>query len=234
MAQPEPPKHTKKIACHVDSTKVLPPRWSLAGKPVTKLSEAAPGPGKYGLPSVEEKFKRMPSTCFGTSVRENDGKKWKGSPGPGAYTPFDPNQTSPLFGFGSAARIPKKKDPGYPDPGGYKTASAMDPNKACSLGGRRVGKRASSMPGPGAYDADYRQVYDEPARLVIGVADRDKGAFYQSYSCAPAPGTYVPLKELGGNVATKSCPNFSFKSKRRPGKCDSTPGPNFSNVTQFV
>merc|ERR1712151_395408 len=115
-----------------------------------------------------------------------------------------------------------------------KTVGAIDKNKACSLGGRRVGKRASSMPGPGAYDCNFAQVDDEPKRLVMGEEDREKGAFYKSFSCAPGPGQYQPPKELGGNIATRSCPYFTMKAKRRPIKNDSTPGPNFSNYTQFA
>uniref|UniRef100_A0A7S1LMR0 Uncharacterized protein n=1 Tax=Alexandrium catenella TaxID=2925 RepID=A0A7S1LMR0_ALECA len=221
-----------KVKLHTSSTCRSAPTFSFTSRNKETDPEERPGPGKYGVPSVKEKYKSSPSFGFGSSKREFT-KEWKGLPGPGAHTPFDPNQTSPMWGFGSGARIPKPKDTGVPAPGKYNLPAALNPRNM-SLGGRHEGpKRKSSLPGPGAYMPQHDQVEHTPLRVSLGSESRDKNGWTKSFSCAPGPGTYPTLQEMGGNVATRSCPNFSFQSRRKPAKSDASPGPSQTLYSQF-
>mmetsp|Transcript_1103 Transcript_1103/g.2384 ORF Transcript_1103/g.2384 Transcript_1103/m.2384 type:complete len:228 (-) Transcript_1103:101-784(-) len=223
-----------KVKVHSLSTCRSTPQWSFSGKKQEKLGDSSvPGPGKYGVPSVNEKYKSSPSFGFGSSQREFT-KKFTGLPGPGTHTPFDPNQTSPMWGFGSGSRIPMTKETGVPAPGKYNLPSSLE-KKTVSLGGKRQGpKPKSNMPGPGAYMPQYEQVESTPARLLLNSTEnREKTSFTRNYSCAPGPGSYPLMKEIGGNVCTRSCPSFSFSSRRKPARSDSTPGPCFTVYSQF-
>mmetsp|Transcript_94306 Transcript_94306/g.219126 ORF Transcript_94306/g.219126 Transcript_94306/m.219126 type:complete len:230 (+) Transcript_94306:166-855(+) len=228
------PPEAVKVKLDTSSTNRSAPQWTLKGRLKDSTYERAPGPGKYGCPSVNERFRSSPSFGFGTSQREFT-KKFGGLPGPGAHTPVDPNQTSPMWGFGSGNRLPAYKDRGTPAPGKYELKGAME-SRSMTLGGRHAGrgkKRPSSVPGPGAYRPLYDQVEDAPGRVAMGGSSREKGSFADTKTCAPGPGTYPLLKELGGNITTRSCPSFSFTSRRRPPRSDATPGPCFTNYSQF-
>mmetsp|Transcript_10492 Transcript_10492/g.29160 ORF Transcript_10492/g.29160 Transcript_10492/m.29160 type:complete len:226 (-) Transcript_10492:69-746(-) len=222
-----------KVKLHSSSTCRSSPQWSFTSRLKDSSDEGAPGPGKYGAPSVQEKYRSSPSCSFGTSVRETN-KKFAGLPGPGTHTPFDPNLTSPMWGFGSAARIPKTKDTGAPAPGKYKLPGAIQ-TRNMTMGGRHAGrqKRSSSMPGPGAYMPSYDQVESCPGRVSMGSESREKASFTKTSSDAPGPGNYKAMEELGGNIVTRSCPNFTMSSRRRPAKSDATPGPCLTVYSQF-
>lgn len=207
------------------------PQFSFTGRSTDKSSEVAPGPGKYGAPSITEKYKSSPSFAFGSSKRDVF-KDLAGIPGPGNYTPFDPNQSAPKWGFGGGHRLPPTKDKGVPPPGSYKLPGAIE-SKNVSIKSRPQPKRSSSQPGPGAYMPFHNQTEHAPGRVVMGSEDRSKSNFTKSYSCAPGPGTYKDMKELGGNICTRSCPNFSMQSRRRPPKNETSPGPCLTEYSQF-
>jgi len=208
------------------------PKISLAGRsPDRKPDESAPGPGKYGVPNIDEKFKRSASFSFGSSTRAGE-KKWAGLPGPGTFTPVDPNQTSPMYGFGGAKRIPEAKRSKGPDPGDYKVNKQLL-SRQFTLAGRHAGKKFThSVPGPGSYKPDFAPVQDALPTPVLNLSE-EKSLTFKVRHENPAPGTYPPLKELGGNIAIRSCPNFSMYGRRKPIPADATPGPVYPHYTQF-
>jgi len=193
--------------------------------------EAAPGPGKYGVPNIDERFKKTPTFSFGTSTRPGE-KKYAGLPGPGVYTPVDPNQLSPKWSMGSAARIPTQKPKKGPDPGAYKVSQPLL-SKQFTLAGRFPGKKYThTIPGPGTYEPDFKQVHESPGTILLNMQE-EKSLTFKVRNDNPAPGTYPPLKELGGNIAIRSCPNFSMYGRRKPPKADATPGPEYPHYSVF-
>mmetsp|Transcript_20911 Transcript_20911/g.72139 ORF Transcript_20911/g.72139 Transcript_20911/m.72139 type:complete len:239 (-) Transcript_20911:174-890(-) len=218
------------------------PSFSMGSRTPQKISEAAPGPGKYGIPSNVEVTKRSATVRFGggTQLRNKD---WKSDgpgsiPGPGQYTSFDPNQSSAAFQFGSEARLPQRKPRAGPDPGQYEMKSTLT-NKTISMSGRFEGKKPShTNPSPGQYGIP-RQDGIRPAAAVVAslrfTEDRTKTGFLMSTVVSPDPGRYESLKELGGNIATKTTPSFTFSSRRKPLRPDNGGhvGPNVPHYTTF-
>mmetsp|Transcript_43734 Transcript_43734/g.81607 ORF Transcript_43734/g.81607 Transcript_43734/m.81607 type:complete len:228 (+) Transcript_43734:81-764(+) len=211
------------------------PEFSFKSRvPVKDKDEAAPGPGKYGVPSCDVKFRRTLDICFGSSSRLTN-KKWAGgAPGPGAYTPFMPSQSGRSCSFGTGPRLPKKKDMGGPPPGNYPIQSSLS-GKAVYFAGKPEGKASlGKSPDPGAYKANFGQVYRTDPVPFFGSESREK-ALLKAGNDAPGPGAYELLPELGGNVTTTFRPSFSFQGRRKPPRNDkeTSPGPSFTTVTLF-
>mmetsp|Transcript_43631 Transcript_43631/g.112754 ORF Transcript_43631/g.112754 Transcript_43631/m.112754 type:complete len:323 (-) Transcript_43631:76-1044(-) len=194
---------------------------------INRNNEAAPGPGRYGVPSVEEKYKAQPCFTFGAGGRPmakevNKDERRGRQPGPGAYMPFESfgSSKSGGFGFGTAAKIPVKKPMQAPDPGAYKTEASTLIKRQVSLGAKRIGKRSLSMPGPGAYMPQFSQTETNLARSLLDTAeDRSKAgnADIAFRAALPGPGQYAPMRELGGgNMVTQRSPDFTFAAKRKP------------------
>jgi hypothetical protein len=212
------------------------PKYSFSGPPSTKEKpETAPGPGRYGCPSLKEKYRSTPNISFGTSVRALEKKYKDGATGPGQYSAKDPYATSPMFGFGTASRLPQAKVRQSPDPGAYKTSPGLA-TRDISFAGKMPGKIIKSkMPGPGQYqsglDKGYKAVHEKDADVSFGTSQR---ADMHKKGDAPPPGTYKVAVDLGKDLQTsQSCPNFSFYSRRRPIRSDATPGPIYPHYTQF-
>mmetsp|Transcript_96277 Transcript_96277/g.171015 ORF Transcript_96277/g.171015 Transcript_96277/m.171015 type:complete len:229 (-) Transcript_96277:141-827(-) len=210
------------------------PQFSLGGKPKDfKTNEAVPGPGKYGVPNTDNRYRRTLSVSFGSAARISD-KKWSGgAPGPGAYSPYDPNQGSPFYGFGSAERLPKKKETTSPSPGQYKLGSSFS-KMSCAFGAKPEGKLiASTVPGPGTYGVpDDRQTIKAAPAIPFGSEERLKTLRPPD---GPGPGQYPLLNELGGNVTTHISPAYSMKARRPAPRNDSdfAPGPSMTVYSQF-
>jgi hypothetical protein len=224
--------HSSKISITQCSTVRSPPKYSLKGRERERSAdESAPGPGKYGVPNIDEKFRRSCSFSFGSSSRLGD-KKWAGLPGPGTYTAVDPNAQGPMFGFGSAARIPKAKERKTPDPGEYKIFKPLASGQI-TLAGKRTGQKfLHSVPGPGSYDPDFKPTQPALPVPLLNMGE-EKSLTFKVRSETPAPGTYPALKELGGNITTQSSPSFSMYGRRKPPPADTTPGPTYPHYTQF-
>lgn len=211
------------------------PKFSFRGKPEEKPPKAGkdmPGPGKYGCPSVSQKYVRSASYAFGTSQREfaKSTNPKRAMPGPGTYVPTDPNDSSLKYGFGSADRMPRKKPGCGPPPGTYNLGSTLG-GKSVTIISKREGKRSASLPGPGAYKPD-----DKPCREALpmyGFGSESRDGFFAKDNRMPGPGKYELMKELGGNICVPTSPSFSMKSRRRPLRADSTPGPIFAPYSQF-
>jgi Sperm-tail PG-rich repeat len=95
------------------------PSFSLRSRPLEKISENAPGPGKYD-PKVDYVLESPPrialvksNKSFETDLEKNS----KDLPGPGSY-PKASTLTGPKWGFGSTSRTPEK-DQKIPGPGAY-------------------------------------------------------------------------------------------------------------------
>eukprot|EP00930_Biecheleria_cincta_P032438 TRINITY_DN22512_c0_g2_i1.p1 TRINITY_DN22512_c0_g2~~TRINITY_DN22512_c0_g2_i1.p1 ORF type:complete len:232 (-),score=29.23 TRINITY_DN22512_c0_g2_i1:32-727(-) len=218
------------------STNRSAPTFSMTGRHKERLGdEAVPGPGKYGTPNVDHKFKKVTNVSFGSSVRVND-KKWKdGAPGPGAYSPFDPNQGTAMWGFGTQDRLPKKKAIVSPPPGTYQMPSSLT-KRACTFAGKPEGKPDLSQgPSPGSYAPNWNQVVRSVSNVNFGSEKRENAATFKSLSDAPGPGNYPVLNELGGNITTHISPAYTMTSRRKPPRNDSdlSPGPSFTQISQF-
>lgn len=225
----------KKINMNQLSTNAMSPAFTMQGQfnPVNK-GELVPGPGKYGAPNIAIKFKTVPTYGFGSSVRSNQ-RKWKGQPGPGAYNPRDPNDTSSKFGFGSAARIPSLKPTASPDPGAYVVATRIIKDGPMSLGAKREGKAMlAQMPGPGQYSGigdAFDRTHPMDSSCIIGKGERPD---FINTTKGPDPGTYKLPTTFGKQMChAKSTPNFSLYSRRKAPKADSTPGPIYPHYSQF-
>jgi hypothetical protein len=95
------------------------PSYSLRSRPIEKVVEKAPGPGKYD-PKTEYVLESQPNFGIGKSEKKFETELERNSkfiPGPGTYG----NSTSlsgPKWGFGSSERVQEKKM-NVPGPGAY-------------------------------------------------------------------------------------------------------------------
>lgn len=230
---------SSKHKIHTSSRVRSSPQFSVASRVERKEPEAAPGPGKYGSPGLEQTRVRALSYGFGSSVRDSN-KSFKDKPaipGPGSYTPYDPNAFIQKTVFGSGSRLPVKKPSGVPPPGTYPKDSTLVKRDITMLG-RYAGKQASTSPAPGHYTPSFNQVYEEKLRPHMDTKeDRSKAETFKSKtwrSSAPDPGRYNQLPELGAHkVMSKSAPSFSFGARRRPHNTDASPGPITTDYSAF-
>merc|ERR1719167_1184807 len=92
-------------------------------------------------------------------------------------------------------------------------------------------KKLGISPPPGQYGIPKLDgITTDPPRALWGKSseDRSKTSFIKSTVVSPGPGVYEPLKELGGNITTKTSPAFTMSSRRRPVRPDNggVPGPD--------
>ncbi|OLP95915.1 hypothetical protein AK812_SmicGene21908 [Symbiodinium microadriaticum] len=185
---------------------------------------------RYGAPSCDIKFRRTLDINFGSSSRLTN-KKWQGgAPGPGAYTPFMPTQSGRSCSFGAGPRLPKKKDTDGPPPGNYPLRSSLS-GKAVCFAGKPEGKAGlGKSPDPGAYKANYAQVYKTDPVPFFGSESREKALLKAGND---APGSWAASWE--GVMSEMPSPAFSFQGRRKPPRNDkeTAPGPSFTTVTLF-
>jgi hypothetical protein len=208
------------------------PKWSMRGRFETKMRHTAPGPGAYPIVSQDKttKYTTPPSFAFGSSVR--DGKFGHQIPGPGQYTPFDPNMTTPKYGFGTAGRGGLGRKSNYPGPGTYEPTSGNDGPRFTAAGRRDRSSKAPATPGPGAYKPNLDAAYDAGPKWGFGSSARTG---MMTMSGTPGPGTYSLGSTLGGAPHLASAPKYSMKPRRPMGKSQSGPGPGAHGgaFTQF-
>lgn len=238
--------NAQKIPLLALSTNLSPPKWTLKGKSDGKTKgQTCPGPGKYGVPDISCKYQRSATFGFGGAQRMT-AKSYKGlGPGPGSYTPYDPNDpgfapgalSGAAFGFGTAARIPTRKAQKSPEPGEYVVSKKFASDRAFSFAGRREGKKVATGPGPGQYagmalEKAWTATTKSDGNISMGSDERIKPL--KPYR-GPGPGHYhnpsLAFGPVGGG--TKSAPNFSLYSRRPPARGDETPGPNYPHYSQF-
>jgi len=217
------------------------PSFSFGSKPAERdCSEAAPGPGKYGFPSVKEKYTTSPAFNFGRGGEMHRNKKLKTSelPGPGQYMARDPNGAATGAIFGSEARIPTKKVRQGPEPGAYRFKSSLK-DRDLTIGtsaARFKEKTAEKSPEPGQYGVPSLAPVSQaqPTAYLRTTENRSKTDFTKNTVCSPGP-VYPIMKELGGNICTRTSPAFTMSSRRKPMKSDSSsvPGPQVAHFTQF-
>lgn len=204
----------------------------MRGRFETKMRHTAPGPGAYPITSVDKTTKYMtpPTFVFGSSNR--DAKFGHKNPGPGTYTPFDPNMTTPKFGFGTAGRGVTSRRAGTPGPGTYDQQRGNDGPRFTAAGRRSYDSKAPPMPGPGAYKPNADAAYECGPKWGFGSSVRSG----MPTTLAPGPGTYSLGSTLGGAPHIPSAPKYSMKPRRdMSGKKTDTPGPGAHGgaFTQF-
>lgn len=159
---------------------------------------------------------RAANFSFGTTAKLRDFSAGVKVPGPGDYTPVDPNiaaQRAKSAFTTSSDRLPKRNVPKVPPPGQYQSTSSLS-QTSWSWGGRH-GKKDFVGPGPGAYSPVRTQVARrERQALVESGPDRDP---FKNRKITPGPGNYTTITDMGKQAPTmRSCPNFSMQSTRRP------------------
>lgn len=236
---------TVKIKIYSDSTKRSHPQWSMSERFYTKAEKAkqvgehmdevqnAPGPGKYGVPSTQHRFQKVPNVFMAHSQRET-ARKFAGAPGPGSYTPYDPNEKKIVFGFGSASRIPKdrNKEGHEPkDPFKYCKSKDLDATGKTMAGRGSGGRRTLEEPGPGAYKPNFVQTEPAEPRWGAGTGGRSN---WQGVNKNPPPWHYkgLPASTLGQNATSQSSPSFSLVGRKKPLRGDNYPSP-FADFSQF-
>jgi hypothetical protein len=142
------------------STVKSSPKWSFKGRFDSKTqANAAPGPGAYGAPS-DPRQTAKPAFSFGSTSR--DGYHGIGNPGPGQYTPVDPNHCTPKFGFGTSGRGGLARRSTTPGPGTYDAAPGNVGPRFTAAGRRSGESKAPPAPGPGAYKPIFGAANDMP------------------------------------------------------------------------
>lgn len=208
------------------------PKWSMTARgKARERGSTAPGPGQYiPVAADKDKFNRTPSYGFGTSSR--DGKSFRGLPGPGSYTPQNPNFFSPKWAMGSESRLGPVRRSQTPGPGEYDTRGNMEglqKSFSARLDGGALGKR-SLTPAPGNYDVKHIQVEEAGQRWGFGTSSRPE---LLGKSKTPGPGSYEYASALSGSPTTANCPKYTLKPRRNPLKSAETPGPA-GPYTQFA
>lgn len=190
---------------------------------VQRHPDRAPGPGRYGAPNIDCKYKTMPAFSWGedgrASFKEINKDERRGRiPGPGSYTVVSSINKKGGFGFGSASRIPSAKVQKGPEPGTYDTARSTLTNRTVSLAGKRSGKRSTSMPGPGAYTPDYAFMEKSAGTILLNLAEARMPPPTEVALAhrPPGPGHYPVMKELGGNAVTHKPASYSLGARRKP------------------
>ncbi|CAE8648649.1 unnamed protein product, partial [Polarella glacialis] len=153
------------------------------------------------------------------------------APGPGSYTPSDPYQNTQANSFGSANRMQERKVEQSPEPGSYSLPGTME-HRSVVMAGKYEGKLGTEIrPGPGAYTANFSQVYRGQTNITMDSKASRLEELRESGN--PGPGQYPMLKELGGNIITKGSASFSMYGRRKPPRSDEGPGPSYVNYSQF-
>jgi len=196
-------------------------------------AHSAPGPGAYPITQPDKcKFQRAPNFVFGSGAR--DGNSGLGAPGPGQYSPFDPNESAPKFGFGTSTRgaISGRRSQ-TPGPGTYDQRSGLEGGPKYTAAPRRGNEsRAPGVPGPGAYKPIDGAASEVAPKWGFGSSSRSG---LTTLSGTPGPGTYNQESLLTGSATKASCPKYSMKPRRTDVHSINTPGPGAHGgaFTQF-
>lgn len=192
------------------------PKWSFKGKPTSARLLDTPGPGTYSDISQDTSKLNANRICgFGTSPR--DIHRPLSAPGPGQYSPADPNLVSSKYGFGTSQRQAAKPLRAVnPGPGAYTHKEAMGmEGPRYSAAPRREGSRAAAVPGPGAYKSDEVAITSiQMPKYGFSKSPRDVRTHYST----PGPGAYTSTETLNG-------PKFTMNSRREGPRGNEFPGP---------
>lgn len=201
-----------------------PPKYSFTHSPVLGKDKPSkqPGPGEYPqVKSEKDKFGKTPSWSIGGATR--GGKDWAPMPGPGAYTPSNPDFVSPKWGFTNDNRLKPNKRSTTPGPGQYELKSTLQGRDVSICSKPESKGLTGTLPGPGAFTPSWSTTsnYGSAPSIGFGASNRAK----MVVSKTPGPGQYEIPTTLIGNVTMKSPSAYSIKG-RWPGKdkAATTPG----------
>lgn len=212
------------------STFKASPKYSFTSAPSLKdKKEGIPGPGQYGsLATDKDKFSRSASWSMGSSTR--DGKAWGKLPGPGAYTPVNPNHSAPKFGFGVEERLRQRKVSATPGPGAYDTRNKGLGGIEVSIVSKPDGVRRAHTPGPGSYKPSHDPCSNMASAPKISFGGSIRADLMMSKT--PGPGAYEHVTSMGPNPIMRTPAKFSIKGRYAHPPPDITPGPSHAG-TQF-
>mmetsp|Transcript_58499 Transcript_58499/g.128259 ORF Transcript_58499/g.128259 Transcript_58499/m.128259 type:complete len:224 (+) Transcript_58499:115-786(+) len=214
------------LITNLSQVKTLP-KWSFQGRSGRQHADPVPGPGAYGhITSDKDKYTKSPNFVFGTSGR--DGPRGASQPGPGQYTPDDPNRVSARYGFGTSSRGGIGSKSSGPGPGSYETRANMDGGPKYTAAPRRAQSAGANAPGPGAYQAtnSVKSTLETSPKWGFGTSQRQG---LSSVNRTPGPGQYEAATKIG------DAPKYSMKPRRTAGGNAQTPGPGAhgGQYTQF-
>lgn len=148
-----------------------------------------PGPAEYE-PQANLALKASAQYGFGTAKRNPLGMRL--APGPGEYTPFNPNLVSPRVAFGTSKRPQVDGKHQTPGPGAYNPLRVRDTmTLSATMGGARDElsmASAQATPGPATY---YGDVPTKPTSCGFSTAARVTVSVSANSSLLnPGPGSY--------------------------------------------
>ncbi|CAK9115275.1 unnamed protein product [Durusdinium trenchii] len=174
-----------------------PPKYSFTHSPVLGKDKPSkqPGPGEYPQVKAEkDKWKKTPSWSIGASTR--GGKDWAPMPGPGAYTPSNPDFVSPKWGFTNDNRLKPNKRSTTPGPGQYELKSTLQGRDVSICSKPESKGLTGTLPGPGAFTPSWTTTsnYGSAPSIGFGASNRAK----MVVSKTPGPGQYeIPTTLIG-------------------------------------
>jgi hypothetical protein len=203
------------------------PKWSFRSRdhlPKRQRKFDSPGPGAYNMANADKfKYPGGPGFGFGKGPRFIGDAAMQAQPGPGQYSPSDPNlHAGARYGFGTSLRTAAKSTVHEtPPPGTYDVKTGIGTGSGFTQRGKPkpLAEAGMDSPGPGAYNPSMK-VYEHGARFSFGNASRDSGSENTAHKLnCPGPGAYAVTKTLGHGAA-----KFSIVS--RPLGWDSAPAGN--------
>lgn len=154
-----------------------PPKYSFTHSPVLGKDKPSkqPGPGEYPqMKSEKDKFGKTPSWSIGGATR--GGKDWAPMPGPGAYTPSNPDFVSPKWGFTNDNRLKPNKRSTTPGPGQYELKSTLQGRDVSICSKPESKGLTGTLPGPGAFTPSWSTTSNYGSAPSIGFGASNKPA----------------------------------------------------------
>lgn len=195
----------------------------LPRRPLIIKDSGAPGPGAYDAKDQNS----APSFSVGKGKRPKIPGITK-NPGPGVYSPVNPNHTIHSKSIGASTRPPLSKTNGVPGPGAYdfKTFTEDGP-KYTTVGRKPEIKGNTTVPGPGQYNPEIVACRPEGVHVVIGTGQRTNES-RRGVRAPPGPGAYDPF-------VSSDEPKWTFKKDpREKANFEDEPGPGQYEIPPTV
>ena len=152
-----------------------------------KYGEHSPGPCVYSTALKPQ----SPAFSIGREqCRVKEMSKTVNVPSASNYNPnvSVTHPTSPLWKMCAGKRIPMIAKSAGPDPGSYSLPSMLGGPKIM-LHGKRAKEKMKEVPGPGAYNPNFKVVAEQYPGIVLSTGPRTEKDF-STKRCVPGPGKY--------------------------------------------